>query len=267
MKRFTSKKTIIAAMAIIATLATVTTVFAAQNFNGFKKTAIYQSSVVSDVKMTITESVISDKGAVVVATFERKDGKAFAKDAIVSTLEITNRNDLSYMINKTLSDDQTKIVASLEIDSSKSLENQTLTVVADNIINKTTKETLAAGPWKISFTATNQKFVIEQTIDLFVEKDDEKMALTKINLSSLGVAVEGKRLDGKTGTLPRYMPSVEITNTDGKTIQLTFDSTNEIETGFRVFYVNKTSNTSNKVFLNASDIKEVSIDGKTITLN
>jgi len=280
MKRFTNKKSIIAAMAIMATLAIGTTAFALQNFDGFRelygeqpnltvqnKTVIDQSSVVSGIKMTVTQSVISDKGAVVVAAFEKEDGKAFAKDAIVTAIEITNRNDLSYMINQTLSDDKTKIVASLEIDSSKSLDNQTLTVVADKIVNNATKETLVAGPWEISFTATNQKFVNEQTIDLLVEKDQEKMALTKINVSSLGVAVEGQRLDGKTDTLPGYRPSIEVTTTDGKAIQLTFDSANEIENGFRVFYVNKTGNTGNTVFLNASDIREVLIDGKTITLN
>jgi len=176
-------------MAIMATLAIGTTAFALQNFDGFRelygeqpnltvqnKTVIDQSSVVSGIKMTVTQSVISDKGAVVVAAFEKEDGKAFAKDAIVTAIEITNRNDLSYMINQTLSDDKTKIVASLEIDSSKSLDNQTLTVVADKIVNNATKETLVAGPWEISFTATNQKFVNEQTIDLLVEKDQERTA-------------------------------------------------------------------------------------------
>jgi len=279
MKKSTNKKTIVATIAIIATLATGSTSFAAQPFDGFRelygeqlnltaqnKIAINQSSLVSGFKMTVSESIISDKGAVIVATFEKEDGKAFQKDAVVPTIEITNRKDLSYMINQTLSEDRTKIIASLEIDSSKSLENQTLTVVADKIINTATKETLAAGPWSISFTATNQKFVKEQTIDLLAEKDHEKMSLTKINVSSLGVAVEGNRLDGKPSTLPSYMPSVEITTADGKAIQLTFDSANEIETGFRILYVNKTD-AGIREFLNTSDIKKVSIDGKTITLN
>lgn len=279
MKKTTSKKTIIATIAIIATLATGTAPFAAQHFNGFRelygeqpnltaqnKTAINQSSIVSGVKMTVTESIISDKGAVIVTTFEKEEGKAFEKDAVVPTIEITNRKDLSYMINQVLSEDRTKIIASLEIDSSKSLENQTLTVVADKIINAATKETLAAGPWSISFTATNQNFVKEQTIDLLAENDYEKMSLTKINVSSLGVAVEGKKLDGKPSTLPSYMPSLEVTTADGKTIQLTFDSANEIETGFRILYVNKTD-AGIIEFLNTSDIKIVTIDGKTITLN
>lgn len=279
MKKTTNKKTIIATIAIIATLATGAISFAAQHFDGFRelygeqpnltaenKIVINQSSVVSGVKMTVTESIISDKGAVIVTTFEKEDGRAFEKDAVVPTIEITNRKDLSYMINQALSEDRTKIITSLEIDSSKSLESQTLTVVADKIINTATKETLVAGPWSISFTATNQKFVKEQTIDMLAEKDNEKMALTKINVSSLGVAVEGKRLDGKTSTLPSYMPSVEITTTDGKTIQLTFDSANEIESGFRILCVNKTD-AGIREFLNTSDIKKVSIDGKTITLN
>jgi len=279
MKKTTNKKTIIATIAIIATLATGTISFAVQHFDGFRelygeqpnltaqnKIAINQSSVVSGSKMTVTESIISDKGAVIVTTFEKEDGKAFEKDAVVPTIEITSRKDLSYMINQALSEDRTKIIASLEIDSSKSLGSQTLTVVADKIINTATKETLAAGPWSISLTATNQKFVKEETIYLLAEKDHGKMALTKINVSSLGVAVEGKRLDGKTSTLPSYMPSVEITTADGKAIQLTFDSANEIETGFRILYVNKTD-AGIREFLNTSDIKKVSIVGKTITLN
>lgn len=261
MKKTTNKKAIIATIAIIATLTTGAVSFAAQH-----KTTINQSSVASGVKMTVTESIISDKGAVIVTTFEKEDGKAFEKDAVVPTIEITNRKDLSYMINQALSEDRTKIIASLEIDSSKSLENQTLTVVADKIINTATKETLAAGLWSISFTATNQKFIKEQTIDLLTEKNHEKMALSKINVSSLGVAVEGKILDGKTSTLPSYIPSVEITTADGKAIQLTFDSANEIETGFRILYVNKTDD-GIREFLNTSDIKEVSIDGNTTTLN
>lgn len=279
MKKTTNKKTIIATIAIITTLTTGAVSFATQHFDGLRelygehpnltvqnKTAINQSSVVSGVKMTVTESIISDKGAVIVATFEREDGKVFEKDAVVPTIEITNRKDLSYMINQTLSEDRTKIIASLEIDSSKSLENQTLKVVADKIINTATNETLAAGSWNISFTATNQKFIKEQIIDLLAEKDHEKMALSKINVSSLGVAVEGKRLDDKTSILPSYMPSVEITTADGKAIKLTFDSANEIETGFRILYVNKTDD-GIREFLNTLDIKEVSIDGKTITLN
>lgn len=279
MKKTTNKKTIVATIAIIATLATGSTSFAAQPFDGFRelygeqlnltaqnKTAINQSSVVSGFKMTVSESIISDKGAVIVATFEKEDGKALEKDAVVPTIEITNRKDLSYMINQALSEDRTKIIASLEIDSSKSLENQTLTVIADKIINTATKETLAAGPWSISFTATNQQFVKEQTIDLLAENDYEKMSLTKINASSLGVAVEGIRLDGKPSTLPSYMPSVEVTTADGKAIQLAFDSANEIETGFRILYVIK-NDAGIREFLNTSDIEIVTIDGKTITLN
>lgn len=279
MKKTTNKKATIATIAIIATLTTGTISFATQHFDGLRelygeqpnlisqnKTTINQFSVVSGVKMTVTESIISDKGAIIVATFEKEDGKPFEKDAVISTIEITNRKDLSYMINQTLSEDRTKIIASLEIDSSKSLENQMLTVVADKIINTATNETLAAGSWNISFTAKNQKLVKEQIIDQLVEKDHEKMTLTKINVSSLGVAVEGIRLDGETDTLPSYMPSVEITTADGKVVQLTFDSASETETGFRIAYVNKTD-AAIKEFLKASDIKKVSIDGQTITLN
>lgn len=114
MKKTTNKKTIIATIAIITTLTTGAVSFATQHFDGLRelygehpnltvqnKTAINQSSVVSGVKMTVTESIISDKGAVIVATFEREDGKVFEKDAVVPTIEITNRKDLSYMIDPT----------------------------------------------------------------------------------------------------------------------------------------------------------------------
>lgn len=271
------KSTKIATAAIIATLAIGTTAFAAQSFDGFKelygkqlnltaqdKTTINQYSSISGIKMTVAESIVSDKGAVIIVIFEKDDGKAFEKDTIIPTLEIANNKDLSYMVNQTLSEDKTKIVASFEIDSSKSLENQKLTVTADKIISKSTNETLAVGPWKVSFAATNQKFIKEQPIDLLVETDHEKMQLTKINVSSLGVAIEGKRLDNKTDMLPKYVPNIKITTTDGNTIELAFDSANETEKGFRYFFVNKSVN---KEFLNPSNIKELSIDGKIITLN
>lgn len=262
---------------LAATMSIGGTVFATQYLDNFRlfygekvslktedTTLINESVVANGIKMTITESIVSDKGAVIMLSFEKEDGTAFAEEVSIPMLEIQGRQDVSYMVNQKLNEEGTKLIANFEIDSYKSLKGEKLEITADKMIGRKTGEVIAEGPWEISFKVRDQKGVKEQAIDLEIKKENEALALNKVNISTLGIAIEGVRIDDQKDKLPNYKPIVKIRTVDGKEMELKLGSANETQDGFRWMYNLDTE--YNTVFINDLEIECVIINDEMINI-
>jgi hypothetical protein len=262
---------------VAATLALSGTVFAAEYFDGFKffyggkanialedRASVDKTITVSGIKMTIRESVVSDKGAIIILTFEKEDGTALPKEAIIKTLDIKEHKKLAYMVNQKITEDGKKLIANFEIDSSEKLEGKKITVLADEIINTQTLDSIVKGPWKLSFRISGEAKAVEKNLNVTVGYGSEKLQLNKINVSTLGVSFDGIKTNGDIEKLPEYQPKVTITTTEGNSIELKQGSANEIKNGFRLMY--DLNSEFNKVFLDISTIKNITVDDNIISI-
>lgn len=274
-KKHTGLKKAIAVVA--ATLTLSVTVFAAEYFDVFKffygekanisledRESVDKTVTVSDIKMTIKESVVSDKGAIIILTFEKEDGTALPKEAIIKTLDIKEHKNLAYMVNQKVTEDGKKLIANFEIDSSEKLEGKKITVLADEIINTQTLDSIVKGPWKLSFRISGEAKAVEKNLNVTVGYGNERLQLNKVNVSTLGVSFDGIKANGDIEKLPEYQPKVRIKTTDGNSIELNQGSANEIENGFRLTY--DLDSELNKVFLDISTIKNIIIDDDIINI-
>ncbi|OAB30343.1 hypothetical protein PMSD_21140 [Paenibacillus macquariensis subsp. defensor] len=259
-------KTFIIAAAMVATLST--TVFAGQYFDGFKqffggsasipesdRSSIQQSTVVSNVKMTAEESVLVGNSGYLIVTFTKEDGTAFPADAVVPQLGISAT---SYMVSQQLVDNNKKLIGLFEM-ASLDIEGFKATITADKITTADGTQ-VVKGPWEIDFTITSGKQKIKD-INLAIE--NEKLTVTKVSVSSIGVAIEGKT-DDTNNTLPEYAPEVKAIAADGKEIILNCSSTSPTKNGFQWLYNMDIKH--NYAFLGDMDIKSVIIDGTTFDM-
>ena len=266
-----------AMVAIVATLALSVTVFAAEYFDGFKllygekanissedRKSVDKTTTVSGVKMTIKESVVSDKGAIIILTLEKEDGTTFSKEAIIKTLDIKEHKDLSYVVNQKITKDGKKLIANFEIDSSKQLKGKKITVLADEIIDTQTLDSIVKGPWKLSFRISVEAKTAEKNLNVTVGYGNETLELNKVNVSTLGVSFDGIKANRDIEKLPEYQPKVKITTTEGNSIELKQGSANEIKNGFRFTY--DLDSELNKVFLDISTIGSITVDDNIINI-
>ncbi len=274
-KKPTGFKKVIAVVA--ATLALSGTVLAADYFDGFKffygektniaiedKEFVNETITAEGIKMTISESVVSDRGAIIILTIEKEDGTALPKEASIKNLSIKEHENLGYMVIQKVTEDGKKLIANFEIDSSEKLEGKKITFLADEIINNETNERIAKGPWNISFKVLGKAAAVEKILNITVEHGNEKLQLNKMNVSTLGVSFDGIKTTGDIEKLPDYQPKVKIITTEGKSFELTQGSANEIHTGFRMMY--DLDLEFNKVFLDISTIKTITVDDIMISI-
>lgn len=265
----------IIAAALVLTFST--TALASQYFDGFKqffggsasvsdkdRSSILKSSIMSGVKMTVEESIIVGSSGYLVVSFTKEDDTAFPEGALVPQLDFKTGNEpSSYMVNQMLVDNNKKLIAMFELDSLSNPEMVKATVTANKITNADGITPLINGEWSVDFMITSgqQK---QQDINLVIEGKNEKLIVTKVNVSSIGVAIEGKQADGKNEYLPLYAPEVKVIAENGKMIVLTCDTTSATKSGFQWMY-NKDSE-HNYTFLGDVDIKSVIIDGTKFDL-
>lgn len=264
--------------ALVAAMAIGGTAFAAEYFDGFKffygekaniatedRGVINKTVTGSGIKMTINESIVSDKGAIIMLTFEKEDGTVLPKETVVQALDIKENKKISYMTNQKVSEDGKRLLANFEIDSSEKLEGKSLTVTADEVVNTQTGESIAKGPWQISLKISAKAKTVAKSLDLTLGNESERLILNKINVSALGVSFDGIKDDGNVATLPNYEPSVKVITVDGNSFELKCGSANEINNGFRLMY--DLDLEYNKLFLDLSNIRTVVVDGNAISIN
>lgn len=253
-------------------------VFAAQYLDNFKffygdnvnlspedKTIINKTQTASGVKMTVEEGVIGGNSAIIMVTFEKGDGTHFPKDARVRTLELNSDKMASYMVNQQVTEDGLKLIGSFEMDTLSTLDGQKITVQADTIIDTSTQKVITAGPWKSTFKADAAKGLKGMAIDLEISHPGEILMLKQLNVSALGIEIQGTRMDEHKDKLPDYTPVVKITTTEGKVIELKSGSTSTTDIGFKWQYNLDANN--NIIFINNQSVKSITIDGKTIDIN
>jgi len=262
---------------VAATLTLSATVFASEYFDTFKffyggkanialedRESVDKTITASGIKMTIRESVVSDKGAIIMLTFEKEDGTALPKEAIIKTLDIKEHKNLAYMVNQKITEDGKKLIANFEIDSSEKLEGKKITVLADEIINTQTLHSIVKGPWKTSFRISGKAKSVEKKLNVTVGNGNEKLQFNNINVSTLGVSFDGIKANGDIERLPDYQPKVTIITTEGNSIELKQGSANEIKNGFRFIY--NLDSEFNKTFLDLSTIKNIIVDDNIISI-
>lgn len=273
----------IVAAALVLTFST--TALASQYFDGFKqffggsasvsdkeRSSIQKSITKSGVKMTLEESVVVGNTGYLVVTFIKEDGTAFPADAKVQNwdFKIGVEGPNTSLLGQKLVDNNEKLILMFEqtyLSNSEMLKTTTFT--ADKITNADYIP-LFDEEWSIEFVMTpgQQK---QQDINLAIDKKNEKLILTKVSVSSIGVAIEGTLADGKNEDLPKYSPEVEVIADNGETIALrlggtdaTYNGSGATYDGFQWLY--NMDIERNYTFLGDIDIKSVIIDGTKFDL-
>lgn len=230
--------------------------------SGQSNTLINQSRVMDGIKTTVEESIIGGNSAIIIVSFEKDDGTAFPQDAVIATPELKWAKDASYMVEQRVTEDSKKIIAMFDVDTPSSLNGKSVTIKADAVVNTNTGAVIVEGPFHNTFTAQESSTSRNIEVDQMLIQQQEELSLQNINISAIGISIEGNRLDNQTEQLPRYNPNVSVTTSDGKVIELHSGSTSTTDRGFKWNY--NLDQEGNKVFLNTETVLSISIDDNII---
>ncbi len=227
-----------------------------------KSTSIHQSNVMAGIKTTVEQSIIGGNSAIIMVSFEKEDGTVFPQDASMSALELKWAKDASYMVEQRVTEDRKKIIAIFDVDTPSSMKGKKVSIKANAVVNNATEAVIAEGPFRNTFTAqeSGKSYTIE--IDQTLSQQQEEMSMQSINISAIGIGIEGIRTDGHRDELPKYNPKVSISTSDGKETELYLGSTSTSDQGFEWHY--NVDQESKRVFLDAEKITSVSIDDQLI---
>ncbi|MEC0203720.1 hypothetical protein P4H39_13845 [Paenibacillus lautus] len=267
------KASIVIAAAMIMILST--TAFASQYMDSLKqffgqsasiaedeRSPIQGMDTVSGVTMNVEEGVYVGNSGYLVVSFTKEDGTPFPAGVSVPGLELKMEHDVSYMVGQQLLDDNKKLVGVFELDAANDLDGLKARITADQITAADDTQAVE-GPWDVQFTISPGK-QREQSLNLAIDENEEALSLSTISVSSIGVAIEGKRTDGELDKLPEYTPEVKVIAADGSEMMLHVSSTSTTKSGFQWLYNLDSKN--NLVFLGDMDIKSISIDGNVTEL-
>lgn len=267
------KASIIIAAAMIMIFST--TAFASQYMDSLKqffgqsasiaeneRSPIQGTDTASGVIMNVEEGVYVGNSGYLVVSFTKEDSTPFPVGASVPLLELKTEHSVNYMVGQQLLDDNKKLVGVFEIDSMNDLDGLQAQVTADRITPEDNTQTVE-GPWDVQFTISPGK-QREQSLNLTIDEGEEALSLSTISVSSIGIAIEGKRTDGELDKLPEYTPEVKVIAADGSELTLHASSTSTTKSGFQWLY--NLDDKNNLVFLGDLDIKSISIDGNVTEL-
>lgn len=266
------KKGLVVAAALLV-IGTSTSVLAAQNtdyismfFNNkgasslANNTTNNQVAIQSGIKMKIEDSISGGKSSIIIVSFEKADGSTFPKDAFILNLEVETKKDVSYMVEQRVTEDGKKLIAMFDVDTTISLDGEKVTVKADAIVEEKTNETIAKGPFTNKFIA--QENAKNINVDLTISNQKEELALKQVYVSTIGIGIEGKRLDGNTEYLPKKNPKVKVITKDDKVIELSLSSTSTTDLGFKFQY--SLDQDGDRIFLDKNNIKTIEIDNQSV---
>lgn len=252
-----------------------TTAFASQYMDSLKqffgqsasiaedeRSPIQGSDTVSGVTMNVEEGIYVGNSGYLVVSFTKEDGTPFPTGVLIPGLELKTEHSVNYMVGQQLLDDNKKLVGVFEMDAVSDLDGLKARITADRITAADDTHTVE-GPWDVKFTISPGK-QREQSLNLAIDEGEEALSLSTISVSSIGVAIEGKRTDGELDKLPEYTPEVKVTAADGSELILHASSTSTTMRGFQWLYNLDSKN--NLVFLGDMDIKSISIDGNVTEL-
>ncbi|MEC0305422.1 hypothetical protein P4H67_01420 [Paenibacillus lautus] len=267
------KASIVIAAAMIMILST--SAFASQYMDSLKqffgqsasiaedeRSPIQGTDTVSGVTMNVEEGVYVGNSGYLVVSFTKEDGTPFPAGVSIPGLELKMEHDVSYMVGQQLLEDNKKLVGVFEMDAANDLDGLKARITADQITAADDTQAVE-GPWDVQFTISPGK-QREQSLNLAINENEEALSLSTISVSSIGVAIEGKRTDGELDKLPEYTPEVKVIAADGSEMMLRVSSTSTTKSGFQWLYNLDSKN--NLVFLGDMDIKSISIDGNVTEL-
>jgi hypothetical protein len=267
------KASIVIAAAMIMILST--TAFASQYMDSLKqffgqsasiaedeRSPIQGTDTVSGVTMNVEEGVYVGNSGYLVVSFTKEDGTPFPAGVSIPGLELKMEHDVSYMVGQQLLDDNKKLVGVFELDAANDLDGLKARITADQITAADDTQAVE-GTWDVQFTISPGK-QREQSLNLAIDEIEEALSLSTISVTSIGVAIEGKRTDGELDKLPEYTPEVKVIAADGSEMMLRISSTSTTKSGFQWLYNLDSKN--NLVFLGDMDIKSISIDGNVTEL-
>ncbi|WP_234032752.1 hypothetical protein [Paenibacillus faecalis] len=267
------KASVIIAAAMIMILST--TAFASQYMDSLKqffgqsasiaedeRSPIQGTDTASGVTMNVEEGVYVGNSGYLVVSFMKEDGTPFPAGASIPGLELKTEHDVNYMVGQQLLDDNKKLVGVFEMDAMNDLDGLKARITADRITSVDNTQ-VVEGPWDVQFTISPGK-QREQSLNLTINKGEEALSLSTINVSSIGVAIEGNRTNDELDKLPEYTPEVKVIAADGSELTLHASSTSTTKNGFQWLYNLDSKN--NLVFLEDVDIKSISIDGNVTEL-
>ncbi len=267
------KASIVIAAAMIMILST--TAFASQYMDSLKqffgqsasiaedeRSPIQGTDTVSGVTMNVEEGVYVGNSGYLVVSFTKEDGTPFPAGVSIPALELKMEHEVGYMVEQQLLDDNKKLVGVFEMDAANDLDGLKARITADRITSADNTQAVE-GPWDVQFTIAPGK-QREQSLNLAIDEGEEALSLSTISVSSIGVAIEGKRTDGELDKLPEYTPEVKVIAADGSEMMLHASSTSTTKSGFQWLYNLDSKN--NLVFLGDVDIKSISIDGNVTEL-
>lgn len=267
------KASIVIAAAMIMILST--TAFASQYMDSLKqffgqsasiaedeRSPIQGTDTVSGVTMNVEEGVYVGNSGYLVVSFTKEDGTPFPAGVSIPALELKMEHEVGYMVEQQLLDDNKKLVGVFEMDAANDLDGLKARITADRITAADDTQAVE-GPWDVQFTIAPGKQK-EQSLNLTINEGEEALSLSTISVSSIGVAIEGKRTDGELDKLPEYTPEVKVIAADGSELMLHASSTSTTKSGFQWLYNLDSKN--NLVFLGDVDIKSISIDGNVTEL-
>ncbi|QCR32467.1 hypothetical protein [Lysinibacillus sp. SGAir0095] len=220
------------------------------------------SKVISGIEMEVEESIIGGKTALIIVSFEKEDGTAFSGDIIIPTLELDLKQNASYMVEQQMTEDHKKLITMFDIDTTKNIDGEKITIMADSIVDRHTDNVIADGPFHLSFEADESKTSKNIKTSINLSAEHENLALRQFNISANGIGVEGTRLNGEKDVLPKYSPSLTVTTLDNNTFELKPSSTSSTKSGFKWQY--NINENEERILLNNENIKTLIIDGHTI---
>lgn len=267
------RKGIVTGVAIMV-IGTSTTVLASQDTgyvnelfggitNSFVKDKHNQVVIESGIKMKIEESLSGGKSSLIIVSFEKEDKTKFPEGATIENLELDIKHGASYMVEQQLTEDRKQIIGTFDIDTFSNLEGKSVTIKAKAIVNIDTDEIIANGPFKNKFTAHDRSDKID--IDLTLKQQKEEVVLKALNVSAIGIEIEGERIDAQESYLPEITPIVKVITDDNQIMELSNDSTSTTDIGFKWRY--SLDSDGNRMFLDKSTIKEIKINDQVISVN
>ncbi|MNH28778.1 hypothetical protein D3C79_889680 [compost metagenome] len=125
------------------------------------------------------------------------------------------------MVEQRVTEDGRKIIAMFDVDTPSSLKGKKVTIKADAVVNSITGAVIAKGPFHNTFTAQESSTSYNIGVDQTLSQQQEKLSVQTINFSTIGIGIEGKRLDGHSDQLPKYNPKISISTSDGNETEWT----------------------------------------------
>ena len=231
--------------------------------NSFVKDTHDQVVINSGIKMKIEESLSGGKSSLIIVSFEKEDETIFPKGAAIANLELDVRNGASYMVEQELTEDRKKIIGIFDIDTFSNLEGKSVTIKADAIVDNKTDQIIVNGPFKNKFTAHDHS--TKTDIDITLKQQEEEVALKTLNISAIGIEIEGERIDGQESYLPKISPIVKVMTDDNEIVELSAGSTSTTDIGFKWRY--SLDSDGNHMFLDHSTIKNIMINNQIISID